>query len=577
MKNNKLYIDIVTDDEDSYDSENTHQPDEISDYLELSDIDLDDLEAMLDDAHQNSHINNGNSAPSGIDDEAKSQFRGTIPISRHEREIASSLRLYELVQDLIRSWGWAICGSILWQGNPHTGIWQPIRSDREFDILVRTLIRHSTCQPLINGNSSKELHSWLLSDERLKVDFDYFQNGAEGVIPFSDVVYDVVHDTTAELSLSHRLSYQLNVALEDLPEGKRHPLFDSFIGDITAGAENAACRLQEMFGAALSTGSVRKIFYLESKDTNSTSLLIKLAAKVMDSQYITYSGLKGLDYNFRLPVYLGKHWILSSKEGESIIKNLEDILKLVDGDGICADRKYLDAFDFMPNATIICAGRRLPKLADDTMDSLSDKFIRIKLSGSHLSISRSMEAQLLQCSRDFVSWALEGLTRLASNDWEFTPVDGCGIESDTRAIHQFLEECVEEDSDGKIASRELLEEYWAFCHKNQIRPASSYDVHSVIQDRFEIKPQSIRLGARVLSGYRGIRLEQGNLAALTDGIEFVGSDASPDTQITAGNTLNIKDALNGIPRDMGEEELEKKYQDGKLVIEIREEDEDDGN
>jgi hypothetical protein len=499
----KIFIDIKMDD----------------DVVLFPEIEVDDIEDMLSEVAQKKRAaaNMNTLSPQNQQKSSKNEYN-------------SSKISYDMYTFLRPTWDWTVCGTVLWWGNAATGIWTPIKSEREFDILARRLLKGSSFTYSINMNVTKEVKSWILSDEEIHMGLDHFNNVDGELVPFSDGVYDVRTETLLEPSLSHRLSFRLNLNFADLARFAGDEFFRCFIDEITGGDIKVIARLLEMLGAVISAAPSRKIMYLEDETRTAASLLIRLVAKIFDSQHITYAALKGLDFNFRLPAYIGKHLVLSPKEGESIIKNLEDVLKVTDGDGVCAEQKHRDAFDFIPTSTILCAGRRLPRFADDSVDAIADLLVRVKLSGTPEMSTRSFESQLLQCKEEFILWTLDGLSRLIGNNWRFTSAEGCDIKSDFMAVHDFLYEYIEEDANGKIASSDLLSRYENFCTNAKILPVADSDVHAVVKSLYGLKPKSVRIGKKVPSGYKGIRWKepflddigayQNTLSELMDGLDM---------------------------------------------------------
>lgn len=324
---------------------------------------------------------------------------------------------------------------------------------------------------------------------------------------FRDIILNVKTGEAQKRGPHDYVGYRLSMPLDNILT----PLYMDQFTDLVeqaAGNTEAADRLQEFCGVALSAAPARLLLYIQAANLRLASAFISLLGSAVDNEFVLHLSLKDYHRGFSTAQAIGKHLLLSPKEGEAVVKDLETALRLIDGDGINADRKYQEAIDFKTDTTIVCAGKQLPNIQYAPIHEVSDFVARVILDGS---LTLAEIERIKSMRAEFVAWALQGLRRYL-NQGDFSQQPSSELKGDRSSIYEFIETQVEVSPNSSCASRRLLRRYRDRCEENGEIPCSDTAVHQEVQHLLGHKTQSIRdpieSKTSVLSGYRGIRLKE---------------------------------------------------------------------
>ena len=323
-------------------------------------------------------------------------------------------------------------------------------------------------------------------------------------LSFSDGILDVTDDEFYDRKLTDKLRYQLNLRYNEIASIESNE-FSNAIREI-AGDEFVYLRLQEMIGICLSAASTDSIIYIQSENLRLASVFTKFLTSVFDEDYISFVSVKDLEKQFRTSCVVGKKLLISAKEGESIVNDVENLLRIVDGDGLIAENKGCAPYNFIANSTVICAGRRFPRLKSGCFEEISSFVARVVLQG-HMPSNMSLR-KLLTYRADFVKWAIDGLRRFLIQD-EYTSAPGCEIISDYDSFKSFNDKCIVRDNESNLTSSEIADKYMSFCDDEGYEKGAISDLISYMRDRYSTKSSSVRRkdengSSHVVSGYKGI-------------------------------------------------------------------------
>jgi len=412
---------------------------------------------------------------------------------RHDSSVLSSAYAY-----LLRRGAWRIVNGVLWHGTTEEGLWVPILEAKH----LYALLPDSYIIPM--DTISSIFHR--LSERRDIIDDEPFFARPE-LVSFADSVYNTITGEIQNRTLGDRLSYALNVCFAQASAAPRLKEFEAVVTAL-AGSEDTAMLLQEFFGLAISAAPAGYLLYIACDNRRWASRLLKLLASVFRSVDTRFVSLRDHDKAFKTSDCIGRHILLSLKEGEAIVRDLETVLRLVDGDGLNADRKFLSSVDFIAATSLLCAGRRLPKVRDSSIEDAAD-FIKIaRLTGAApCEISSS---EFLQWRAELVHWALEGLQRYLANGG-FTFSDGDTVDENLAALRHFLEEVIVADPNASTASSRLAVSYAAYCAERGLPQVSRSSLEQAVRERFGIRATTVRdpfsdRRSTPESGYRGLRL-----------------------------------------------------------------------
>lgn len=200
-----------------------------------------------------------------------------------------------------------------------------------------------------------------------------------------------------------------------------------------------------------------------------------------------------------------------------------DIFKcLTGGDAIRVEDKFKKAFDMRNEAKLIFSANELPKTPDNTVGFFS-RWIIIIFLNQFGTLERPLNPNLddeLHTPEElsgFLNKALEGLSRLRSNNWQFTYKL---TEADVARMYQrlsdpvyaFLEDCCVEDYSSRISKRMLYDVYCGYAKINKIKPLNIRKFGKCVQEQgcMAIEDCWISENENQYKGWQGVRLRQKN-------------------------------------------------------------------
>lgn len=394
---------------------------------------------------------------------------------------------------------WAVSGQILWNFTDTDGLWRALLTPEDMSKAANRL--NVTCI----GEKTKLLRSRFIAEHSLETRFFHLSRKPE-IISFRDGIVDVQTGGKRKRELNDYIGYRLSMTYDKVLTAQNLDKFTDLVMQ-AAGSAEAVDRLQEVCGVALSATPARFLLFIQSSNLRLASAFVNLLGSAVDNEFVLHLSLKDYQRGFATAQTIGKHLLLSPKEGEAIVKDLETALRLIDGDGINADRKYQEAIDFKADTTIVCAGKQLPNIQYAPIHEVSDFVVRVILDGS---LTLADIERLKNMHVEFVAWSMQGLHRYL-NQGDFTEQPSSDLKGDRSSIYEFIETQVEVTPNSSCASRRLLRRYRESCEENGETPCSDTAVHQEFQHLLGHKTSSVRdpieSKTSVLSGYRGIRLK----------------------------------------------------------------------
>lgn len=442
-------------------------------------------------------------------------------VSSDDRELLLGNTVQTILNNIRELALWAVISGIIWFGDFLLNYWIPLKNESDFDLAVRKLLKNSRLKYKITKASTREAYAWMLSDYTIHENHHYFKMVQQSLVPFQDGILNVQDQTISPPSLQFRLTYRVELTYDEVCNCEIPSNLENELKRLVGNDESMLCRLQEACGVTLGTCSLGKIIYFQGAG-NGPQILIDTLCHLFPASCISFTSMHDVDMNFRTANYLGAHLVLSYREGLSIVKNVETIIKAASGDGINTDRKFGNTFDFISNSVLVCAGKSLPQFADCSVNVLKNNLIRVILTGDESFDYGRFKSILLSNKAAFVKWALCGFERLYHNNFNFTEADGCDIEGENSDIAMFIEQSLHYKPKAKLPSSELLSEYTKFAENIGKPTKPDYAVHAMVKETFGVKPSSIRnADGKVVSGYKGLSIGE------NDSIDDEGTDTWP--------------------------------------------------
>jgi putative DNA primase/helicase len=191
---------------------------------------------------------------------------------------------------------------------------------------------------------------------------------------------------------------------------------------------------------------------------------------------------------------------------------------LTGGDTIRVEAKFGKAFDFRNEAKLIFSCNNLPKTNDNSTGFYVRWIIilfRIQFGTPERPLNPDLDDELQTPEElsGFLNKALEGLSRLRSNNWKFSYTL---TEDDitkmykrlSDPVYAFVEDCCKEDFSSRISKKELHEAYIKYARANKLIPMNIKKFGKCLleQDCMAIEECWITQDEDQCKGWQGVKL-----------------------------------------------------------------------
>jgi putative DNA primase/helicase len=185
------------------------------------------------------------------------------------------------------------------------------------------------------------------------------------------------------------------------------------------------------------------------------------------------------------------------------------------GDEIDAEYKGTQIFSFRNTAKLIYSANRLPALKVDD-DAFYNRWIIIPFGNSFFGHEDTHLTEKLTTPEELsgiLNFALSGLARLKTNDWQFSEIidSGAYYRRKSNPVLAFLEDCCECSDTDYVVKADLLRDYNAWASEHGYPPATSKKAFgSIMQDQTILPTDTCqpKVGDRQVEAWAGIRLKK---------------------------------------------------------------------
>ena len=198
------------------------------------------------------------------------------------------------------------------------------------------------------------------------------------------------------------------------------PEFLNFINQAMMGDKELIMVIQEMIGFCLvDCCNAQKFFLLYGVGSNGKSLLGDVIRNVLGDENVSSVSVNQMKDNFVVSSIDGKKANISS-ENEANFET-EKIKAISSGDVISFDIKYKMPYEYRPTCKLIFISNTLPNTYDNSLGFYRRLMIIpfnniVKPEQKDVNLTQ----KLIQEKEGILLWALEGLNRLVSNNYNFT-------------------------------------------------------------------------------------------------------------------------------------------------------------
>lgn len=357
-------------------------------------------------------------------------------------------------------------GENLWLYNKKSGVFEPCR---KYNLMVTTrfLLSQVADYSVWSASLDKKLIYEMAGHiETVISDFDTGR-----FITLKNCAYDTVKFKAVDFSAKH-----LNTKCVDYnyDPNAECPHFINFIKDITCNNSQLADLLQEVTGNIFAShNKAEKAFIVIGPARNGKSTFATVLRRLVSETNVSATPLKTLGSTFGMEDLVGKRLLLTTESDVSEAVSVTEWKALTSGDPVCVNRKGKKQITTTLNVKIISFMNHLPQFGESGA-AIQRRLILIPFTATipEDKVDPNLDKTLAGELSGIFNWAMEGLKRLADNNWVFTHVD----ESDKllgefmaqqNPLHEFVEDMIEPSTSKTfVKCKDLHEAFDTWLYEN---------------------------------------------------------------------------------------------------------------
>jgi len=292
------------------------------------------------------------------------------------------------------------------------------------------------------------------------------------------------------------------------------PKWESFLNMVLEEGSREA--LQMMFGECLTFRPCSRMFLLYGASATGKSTVLKVLEMLVGRENVAHESLYALCG--------GDQWAIARLFGKKVniaaeltgkIPDMEILKALTSGsDTVSGSVKYKDSIDFVNAAKLVFGMNKMPKLP--ATESVMRRIVMIpfvKVIPEENRIEYYAEKILRKELPGILNWAVKGLRMLEERGYPKESYDEKveKLERVAYSIETFINECIEQSPDEKVAVEKVYQEYVTFCKTVlNSEPETKKKLSMGIKEALNVETESVkeRVGGKRKSvrKYIGIRL-----------------------------------------------------------------------
>ena len=287
-------------------------------------------------------------------------------------------------------------------------------------------------------------------------------------------------------------------------------LFIKTVHEILEGDENKINILQEFFGYCLTKSTkFEKSLFLVGVAQSGKSTLIESLHSMLGDENVSNLSLDKLANPRFVGQIVDKYANISSEIPKKVSNYEDDLKKIVSGEPVTIDDKYVTTHDYRPFCKLIFAGNDMPRITD-TSEAIFRRMILInftkKIENNKKDIDLKDKLKLERAG--IFNWAMIGYKRLFKNK-KFTgsiemdeDIHNLRLRNNT-TLHFILENyIVKKGSKSWISVQDIYHDYQMFCRDSGCKPLFINNLSKEIEKSFGKEIIKKRKYGRV--GFEGI-------------------------------------------------------------------------
>lgn len=287
----------------------------------------------------------------------------------------------------------------------------------------------------------------------------------EGIINFKNGFYNIetheIYPHSPDIISTSQLPYEMDETATC--ENFLKAITDACEGDLTKIAV-----IQEFAGYCLikSCKYHKALFLIGAAGSGKSTILDGITAMLGEYNVSSVSM-----ENLGNPRFTGNFITKLANIDREIPKNIENyeepLKKIVVGEPVTVDTKFIQTYDAKPRCKIIFAANDFPKVAD-TSDGLFRRMLLINFNNVVENIDVNLIDKVKEEGAGIFNWALIGLKRLKENE-KFSPcleiVENINeLKTINNTVYYFINEKYDFDSESYVVFDDLYEKYKSFSH-----------------------------------------------------------------------------------------------------------------
>lgn len=181
------------------------------------------------------------------------------------------------------------------------------------------------------------------------------------LIAFNNGVYDIDSDEFTDFSSDYIITNK--IPFDYVPEAYNE-LTDRTLDKLACNDPVIRQLLEELIGYVMYRQNMRKAFILIGDKANGKSSYLDMIKTMLGERNITTLDLGELADRFKTAELFGKLACIGDDIGDEFIPNPAVFKKLVSGEGLNAERKGKDPFDFNNYAKLLFSANDIPRIKD---------------------------------------------------------------------------------------------------------------------------------------------------------------------------------------------------------------------
>ncbi len=193
------------------------------------------------------------------------------------------------------------------------------------------------------------------------------------------------------------------------------PRFDKFLSDSLEGDEQKIRTVLEMMALCLvkDNSLVQKAFMNTGKGSNGKSVLFGILTALLGKLNISAKTIHDFEKNhFASSSLEGKLANICADVGNKGIESTEALKKLIGGDPIDCERKFMEGYTFTPYATLIFSANDIPEVSDES-DGFARRFELIEWEKSFYGKDRDNSVKTIRKDPEEISGIFNKLSVIA--------------------------------------------------------------------------------------------------------------------------------------------------------------------